>query len=316
MKYRQVRTFAEAHAQGVTQVSFSPDGALLASSDLSGKMCIWDPSTGELLHFYTAGTSILSLLWADSDTIICGLADGTIVKMIIGDQEDVSVEGKWCHAYPVEHLALTGRLLASGAHSEVFVWDMAQVGDLFALEREVDPPTTSGDEVLATGLHWGTNRTHWRTSNILLVTYMSHGIYIRFSLCHPHCPRFRASSSLSPDAVHIAVANMVNGFDVYNLDTGAIVLSLFHKVGKQYPAPVLYVHGGNAILGGSTAGVLDLWYVEGALSRKMQTLPVPGEPHQFTSGPPSFIRYLRGQSSLRNHGTWAPHFTSRRQANG
>ncbi|KAL7279728.1 hypothetical protein ACG7TL_006135 [Trametes sanguinea] len=85
-----------------------------------------------------------------------------------------------------------------------------------------------------------------------------------------------ASSSLSPDGSHIAVANLVNGFDIYDLEAGSLVLSLFHKVGKQYMVPVLYVHGGNAILGGSTVGYLDLWYVEGTLSRKMQTLSVPG----------------------------------------
>ncbi|KAI0325699.1 WD40 repeat-like protein, partial [Cubamyces sp. BRFM 1775] len=250
-------------------VSFSPNGAFLASSDLSGKMCIWDPSTGELLHFYTAGTSILSLLWADSDTIICGLADGTIAKLCIGDEE-VSVQGKWCHSHPVEHLALSGSLLASGAHSEVFVWDMSQHESLLSLEKEVDSPiATSGEEIIVTGLHWGTHRTHRRASSILLVTFMSHGIYVydtrdwsilqQFGNCDSG---FMASSSLSPDALHIAVANLVNGFDVYNLDMGSIVLSLFHKVGKGYPVPVLYVHGGNAILGGSTAGVLDLWYVE------------------------------------------------------
>ncbi|KAH9896046.1 WD40-repeat-containing domain protein [Cubamyces lactineus] len=257
MKYRQVRTFSGTHTQGITQVSFSFDGVLLASSDLSGKMCIWHSESGDLLHVYAAGTSVLSLKWLDSVTIMCGLADGTIVRLGFG--EEVHVDGKWCHAYPVEHLAVSGGMLASGAHNEVFVWDISQ-GECspFAL-RKLEQPTASDDEeVLVTGLHWGMNHGRWRTLDILLITYMSQGVL--------------ASSSLSPDGSNIAVANMVNGFDVYDLDTGAVVLSLFHKVGKEYPVPVQYVHGGNAILGGSTVGMLDLWYVEGTLSRKMQTL--------------------------------------------
>ncbi|KAI0658042.1 WD40-repeat-containing domain protein [Cubamyces menziesii] len=278
MKYRQVRTFSGTHTQGITQVSFSFDGMLLASSDLSGKLCIWHSESGDLLHVYAAGTSVLSLKWLDSVTIMCGLADGTIVRLGFG--EEVHVDGKWCHAYPVEHLAISGGMLASGAHHEVFVWEISQGKcSPFALSKMEQPTASDDEEVLVTGLHWGMNHDRWRTLDILLITYMSQGIFVYnaqdWSILRQFSDPdlgFMASSSLSPDGFNIAVANMVNGFDVYDLDTGAVVLSLFHKVGKEYPVPVQYVHGGNAILGGSTVGMLDLWYVEGTLSRKMQTL--------------------------------------------
>ncbi|KAI9069637.1 WD40 repeat-like protein [Trametes sanguinea] len=285
MKYRQVRMLLGTHAQGVTRVSFSPDGSLLASSDLSGKMCIWEHSSGTLLHVYTAGTSILSLLWTDSQAIVCGLADGTLVKLIIN--EVIQIDGKWCHAHPVEHLALSGSLLAAGAHTEVCVWEISQGENPFLLRKEVESPITSKTHEISvvTGIHWGATRDDGsqRATGALIVTYMLHGIYVydtqNWTVLRHFGDRgsgLMASSSLSPDGLHIVVANLVNGFDVYDLDTGSIILSLFHTVKKKFPVPVLYVHGGNVILGGSSAGVLDLWYIEGTLSRRMQTLSVPG----------------------------------------
>ncbi|KAI9062810.1 hypothetical protein FKP32DRAFT_1554326, partial [Trametes sanguinea] len=249
-------------------VSFSPDGALLASSDLSGKMCIWEALTGHLLHVYTAGTSIVSLAWDHSDVIMCGLMDGIIVKLILTDEE-VEIEGKWSHAYPVENLAVYGcDLLASGAHSEVFVWDTSENWKSSLPIKELEPPMVADTnrEVLVTGLHWGATDGHRRSPDILVVTYMSQGIFIYdandWVVLRHIVDRADAGFILSPDCSHIAVANLVDGFDIYDLETGSVALSLFHEVGKKYPVPVLYVHGGTAILGGSTAGMMDLWYIE------------------------------------------------------
>lgn len=88
MRYRLARTITNTHFLGVTQISFSPDGTLFASSDLGGKVCFWDTGSGKLLHDYDSGTSILSITWASSSSLICGLGDGTMVSLHLGKVSD------------------------------------------------------------------------------------------------------------------------------------------------------------------------------------------------------------------------------------
>lgn len=86
----------------------------------------------------------------------------------------------------------------------------------------------------------------------------------------------RARSSLSPDGSRLAVSNLVYGFDIYDTNSAALVTSVAHKFGKEFPVPVAFLHGGRAIMSGSTTGVIRIWYIEGAISRKMQSLSVTG----------------------------------------
>ncbi|KAH9887574.1 WD40-repeat-containing domain protein [Cubamyces lactineus] len=282
MRYRLVRSIAGTHSQGITQVAFSPDGASLATSDLSGKVCVWRTWTGTLSHYYTPGTSILALVWANVNTIFCGLGDGTVISLHLGN-EQINILGNWIHAYPVEHLAITDKHLASGAHSEVSIWKINDPNQYTIVEKELGGPVKSeGKEVLVTGLHWMTPPRR-RAKGLLIVTYMFHGVFLfdcqnwtllrRFG---QDAPGVMARSSLSPDGSRLAVSNLVYGFDIYDISTGALALAVTHEVGKEYPVPVLYIHGGRAILGGSTIGVVNIWYVDKSISRKMQTLSVSG----------------------------------------
>ncbi|OSC97460.1 WD40 repeat-like protein, partial [Trametes coccinea BRFM310] len=251
-------------------IAFSPDGACLATCDLSGKVCVWSTWAGTLLHRYFTGTSVLSLVWIDADTFFCGLGDGTIISMHLGNNE-IDILGGWTHAYPVEHLAIQGKRLASGAHSEVFIWRVRDHPSAHhsVFEKDLSGSLNSeGKEVLITGLHWST-MPGYGAKSILIATYMFHGILVydsqdwtllrRFGV---DAPGVMARSSLSPDGSRLVVSNLVYGFDIYDLDTGALALAVTHDVGKQYPAPVLYIHGGRAIMGGSTKGVVNIWYVD------------------------------------------------------
>ncbi|KAI0666485.1 WD40-repeat-containing domain protein, partial [Trametes maxima] len=249
-------------------VAFTLDGSLIATSDLGGKLCIWNTWSGKLLHDYTPGTTILSLTWAGSRTIYCGLGDGSIVSLQLQESE-VIILGGWSHTYPVEHLAVDQGKLASGAHSEVCIWKLNGDGCHPVLEHELGQPVRSeDDEVLVTGLHWCTKPG--RSAKMLIATYMHHGIYVFETqnwavLRQIHgdsAPGYMARSSLSPDGVHLAVSNLAYGFDIYDITTGALVLTISHEVGKEYPVPVLFIHGGRAIVGGSTVGTLNIWYVD------------------------------------------------------
>ncbi|KAJ3005290.1 hypothetical protein NUW54_g4405 [Trametes sanguinea] len=289
MRYRLAKTLNHTHTQGVTQVAFSSDGCNLATADLGGKLCLWDASTWKLLYSYTSGTSILSLAWAEPVALFCGLGDGTIVRVRAGKEEFV-VEGEWCHSFPVEHLSLDQKRIASGAHRELFIWKAS----LLSIQKEIELPvpcddSDDSDEVLITGLHWHGHKR--RDASMLITSYMHHGIYIYNSYTWSairrlgeHSMGFMATSSLSPDGGRIVVSNLVNGVDVYDTDTGALVLTVPHEVGKGHPLPVTFIHGGHAIASGNGLGCVKVWYVDGASSRKLQTLPAPGNNRVLSLG--------------------------------
>ena len=67
---------------------------------------------------------------------------------------------------------------------------------------------------------------------------------------------------------------MVSGFDIYDTDTASSLGALDHAVGRIYAVPVVFAHGGNAVIGGSTAGEVDIW--DAANLRKHQTLLLGG----------------------------------------
>ena len=64
----------------------------------------------------------------------------------------------------------------------------------------------------------------------------------------------------------------MKGFDVYRTDTEEPVASYEHEVGKPYTMPVLFIHGGRAIVGGSGVGQVHVWDI--ALG-KLQSLSIP-----------------------------------------
>ena len=77
----------------------------------------------------------------------------------------------------------------------------------------------------------------------------------------------------------LVVSNMTSGFDVYQTDTGTSLGTLSHTVGRLHIVPVLFAHGGNAIIGGSCVGEVMVW--DATTLRKHQTLLLQGELTDF-----------------------------------
>ncbi|PIL33262.1 hypothetical protein GSI_04712 [Ganoderma sinense ZZ0214-1] len=115
------------------------------------------------------------------------------------------------------------------------------------------------EEVLVTALHWS-GRNGGGSPALLIVGYMHHGI--------------RGSASVSPDSKYIAVSDVFTGFHVYHLDNGKSFKHFEQEVSEERPVPVIWVHGGNAILGSSTIPKIMVWYVH--TGSKRITLPIPG----------------------------------------
>jgi len=73
---------AGGHTGGVTSVSFSPDGSLLASGSLDYTVKLWRVSDGALLRNYDqeTGTSVFSIQFSPNGRLLCyGRVDGTVV---------------------------------------------------------------------------------------------------------------------------------------------------------------------------------------------------------------------------------------------
>ena len=68
-----------------------------------------------------------------------------------------------------------------------------------------------------------------------------------------------ASASVSDDGHLLAISNLTTGFDIYNVISSAPVRCLRQRIGQPFPVPVLFVHGGQALLTGSTTGDVRLW---------------------------------------------------------
>lgn len=68
-----------------------------------------------------------------------------------------------------------------------------------------------------------------------------------------------ADTSISDDGKLLAVSNVVTGFDIYCADTGEAVCSVGHTVQELRKVPVLFIHGGLALLGGNPRGDVHLW---------------------------------------------------------
>ena len=79
-----------------------------------------------------------------------------------------------------------------------------------------------------------------------------------------------ADASISRDAKHIAISNVISGFDVYSIDSGQDVCSFGHTVGEHRKIPVLFIHDGRALVGGNVQGDVHLWDVQSG--RKLHSL--------------------------------------------
>ncbi|RPD58128.1 WD40 repeat-like protein [Lentinus tigrinus ALCF2SS1-7] len=277
-RYEEVCRLSNGHSQGITAVAFSAQGTYLATSGLDGKVCIWLVENGTLLIAYCGKSPILSLAWMPyrEDALLCGGKDGNIALLTVTPNA-VYVNGFYAHRYPVECLAIESDCVASGAHRELKVWRWRSSARRFVRERTLpEPPKSSHNEykeIIITSLHWSTSQT----LSTLLVSYLHHGIHIfqagnswmRVRTIPLQC--MIAGTSIS-NLGNIAVSNLVSGFDVYRMDTEVPVGLFDHAVGEPYPTPVHFIHGGHALVGGSSVGQIDIWDLRAG---KMCTLSVP-----------------------------------------
>ena len=82
-RYTEYRTFPDIHSGTITHVAFNAGARLLASASLDGNLFILNVKSSSLCYHYFTGNSILSLIWADAERVLCGLKDGSITCLVI-----------------------------------------------------------------------------------------------------------------------------------------------------------------------------------------------------------------------------------------
>ncbi|EGO23491.1 hypothetical protein SERLADRAFT_469475 [Serpula lacrymans var. lacrymans S7.9] len=258
----------QEHSNVITCLAFSPHGTYIAAGGVDGKLSIWFYDLGRLLYVVSGHAGVLSLSWIgpSEQSLLCGLQDGTVLSVEI--DQSLTATGYFAHQYPVECISISGDTVATGAHKEVHVWEFRERGANWRRVSKLDLPPSVGsnrsDEIIVTSLHWA--RTKY-SPNALLVSYMHHGITFwdissRMILHFISVKTLVASTSLSPRHQYLAVSSIHNGFDIYDLNSDAPIMSFNQPTSKGICIPVLFAHHGFAVLGGSTEGKARLWAIE------------------------------------------------------
>lgn len=115
----------------------------------------------------------------------------------------------------------------------------------------------------------------WTTVKTIQPRYSMYVVIagISFGILTHQCS-VSAAASLSPNGVYLAVSTLSSGFAIYDLETSKVFRKFKSDVGEEQRAiPVLFVHGGHAIVGGSAVGRVNIWFIDS--ERKLPSLRTP-----------------------------------------
>ncbi|KIK27029.1 hypothetical protein PISMIDRAFT_93730 [Pisolithus microcarpus 441] len=242
LRYELTKKLEYDRRSTVTALAFSPKGSYLAAGSLDGTLSICSTSSGETLYqvHVAGGISLLSILWTapDERQLLCGLGNGVVISVTITTYVSVA----------------NGSTVVTGATSEVSLWD----------HRIITPPPSiamnSNSEIIVTSLHWAWTKY---SDNTLLVAYLHHGILFwdvrKAKIAHFfYLKTLVGAMHISPDGNTLVVSNLDSGFDVYHLNNCTLDGSILHPChGRKIP--VVFIHGGFAVLSGSSLGQVSIW---------------------------------------------------------
>ncbi|KAI6096383.1 WD40-repeat-containing domain protein [Pisolithus sp. B1] len=265
LQYKLYHHLEGEHQGTITSLAFSSHSTFLAIGSLDGKLSLWSTLSGQKLHVVVTGSNaVLSIIWMtpSKNHLLCGLANGMVISIHIDDC--VTVMGFTAHSSsPVEYLAVMDCIVVTGARSEVFLWNHEGTAKWTQLAQILPPPSISVNhesEVIITSLAWVRTKYSERT---LLVAYLHHGILlwdvIKVKMAHfVYVKTLVGSMSMSHDRNVLVVSNVTSGFDIYHLNDSSLDGSML-QLSNGMLVPVAFIHGGQAILGGSTCGKVQIW---------------------------------------------------------
>lgn len=115
----------EKHTDWVTDVAYSPDAILVASSDRNGGVCLWEAESRQLLHaLATHPAAVTSLDWrGDSNLLATACEDGQIRLFEPNGGALVKAWGAHAGGALCVRWSHDGRLVSAGRDRLVKVWD-------------------------------------------------------------------------------------------------------------------------------------------------------------------------------------------------
>ncbi|EIW77774.1 WD40 repeat-like protein [Coniophora puteana RWD-64-598 SS2] len=248
--YSRSSKLTGAHASVITCLCLSPNGLFLAVGSLEGKVSVWSTKTGRLFFVVEGPVPALSLVWKPSSEyeFFIGQSNGNLVHV---------------HIRQVRN----NRLETTGGCNEVHVWRVDEHLTISPLSQLHKSPAIKLDAqrpVLISGLHW-IKGSH--SSNVLVVCYVYHGAMIWDPITNKMLRYLPLNTmiggiSITPDSKFIAISNMTEGFDIWDLDAGKHMASYSHRCEHTLRVPVKFVQKGQTLLGGSTVGRPCVWDVE------------------------------------------------------
>ncbi|KAK7678517.1 hypothetical protein QCA50_018578 [Cerrena zonata] len=267
--YRSKWTFTDSlYCKSVRGLAFSPDGSYLAYG--SGEnLCILNAIDKRLVYIVRGRntpkgvSTVTALTWLPHDAfhLLCTFSDG-LIATVTRLANQLHVGGIESMVPSVTHIAVntSGTRLATGGDSGISIWFKASTGT-WRLVKQLGPPQRFQDNaympIEVTGMHWLESKT-----DQLIVVYKAHGVQlwnisagtVIASILTTSNPI--GSSSLSPDYKTLVLA-MQRGYDVHHLETHVPLVSIPHEL--HAPGPVIFLHGGLALLGASRRGEVSLW---------------------------------------------------------
>ena len=113
------------HTDWVYSIEFSPDGVLLASSDRSGGLVVWEGDTGREFHNLVGHKSgVTDVSWrADSNVLASSSEDGTIKLWEMDNGREIrSFSGAEGQGVQAVEFARDGRLVSVGRSKKAYLW--------------------------------------------------------------------------------------------------------------------------------------------------------------------------------------------------
>ncbi|MGC4002304.1 MAG: hypothetical protein QM811_03825 [Pirellulales bacterium] len=112
------------HTDWIYSLAFSPDGVLLASTDRSGGVFVWESETARILELRGHTGGVTDVAWRDDSNILATAGDDGNVKL--WEMNDGNAIKTWAaHPGGVTSVAFshTGTLLSGGKDKTIKTWD-------------------------------------------------------------------------------------------------------------------------------------------------------------------------------------------------